>query len=225
MPKVIVIEDDAGLNRMIREWLVFSERHTVEYAENGSDGLDKLLCSDFDAIVLDWEMPGKSGIEVLREYRSSGGKAPVLMLTGKGGIVDKEAGFDAGADDYLTKPFHMKELSARLRALIRRAGGTVSNVLQLRDISLDPGAFKVTREGKEIQLLPREFALLEFLMRHPDQVFSADTLLNRVWSSDSEATVDAITTCIKRIRKKMDVEGQPSIIKTVHGVGYKMESN
>ncbi|MBX9702344.1 MAG: response regulator transcription factor [Acetobacteraceae bacterium] len=225
MPKVLVIEDDAGLNRMIREWLVFSERHTVEYAENGSDGLDKLLCSDFDVIVLDWEMPGKSGIEVLKEYRSSGGKAPVLMLTGKGGIVDKEAGLDAGADDYLTKPFHMKELSARLRALIRRAGGTVSNVLQLRDISLDPGAFKVTRGGKEIQLLPREFALLEFLMRHPDQVFSADTLLNRVWSSDSEATVDAITTCVKRIRKKMDLEGQPSIIKTVHGVGYKMESN
>ncbi|MBY0550167.1 MAG: response regulator transcription factor [Candidatus Obscuribacterales bacterium] len=225
MPKVLVIEDDAGLNRMIREWLVFSERHTVEYAENGSDGLDKLLCSDFDVIVLDWEMPGKSGIEVLKEYRSSGGKAPVLMLTGKGGIVDKEAGFDAGADDYLTKPFHMKELSARLRALIRRAGGTVSNVLQLRDISLDPGAFKVTRGGREIQLLPREFALLEFLMRHPDQVFSADTLLNRVWSSDSEATVDAITTCVKRIRKKMDSEGHPSIIKTVHGVGYKMESN
>lgn len=225
MPKVLVIEDDAGLNRMIREWLVFSERHTVEYAENGSDGLDKLLCSDFDVIVLDWEMPGKSGIDVLKEYRSSGGKAPVLMLTGKGGIVDKEAGFDAGADDYLTKPFHMKELSARLRALIRRAGGTASNVLQLRDIFLDPGAFKVTRGGKEIQLLPREFALLEFLMRHPDQVFSADTLLNRVWSSDSEATVDAITTCVKRIRKKMDLEGHPSIIKTVHGVGYKMESD
>lgn len=224
MPKVLVIEDDAGLNRMIREWLVFSERHTVEYAENGADGLDKLLCSDFDVIVLDWEMPGKSGIEVLKEYRNSGGRAPVLMLTGKGSIVDKEQGFDAGADDYLTKPFHMKELSARLRALIRRSGGTVSNVLQLRDITLDPAAFKVTRSGKDVSLLPREFALLEFLMRHPDQVFSADTLLNRVWSSDSDATVDAITTCIKRIRKKMDSEGQPSVIKTVHGVGYKMES-
>ncbi len=225
MPKVLVIEDDAGLNRMIREWLVFSERHTVEYAEDGNQGLDKLLFTEYDAIVLDWELPGRSGIEVLKEYRSSGGKAPVLMLTGKGGIVDKEAGFDAGADDYLTKPFHMKELSARLRALIRRAGGTVSNVLQLRDIALEPGAFKVTRAGREIQLLPREFALLEFFMRHPDQVFSADTLLSRVWSSDSDATVDAITTCIKRIRKKMDSEGQTSIIKTVHGVGYKMESN
>lgn len=224
MPKVLVVEDDAGLNRMIREWLVFSERHTVEYAEDGNSGLDKLLFTEYDAIVLDWELPGRSGIEVLKEYRSSGGKAPVLMLTGKGGIVDKETGFDAGADDYLTKPFHMKELSARLRALIRRAGGTVSNVLQLRDIALEPGAFKVTRSGREIQLLPREFALLEFFMRHPDQVFSADTLLSRVWSSDSDATVDAITTCIKRIRKKMDVEGQASIIKTVHGVGYKMES-
>jgi DNA-binding response OmpR family regulator len=225
MPKVLVIEDDAGLNRMIREWLVFSERHTVEYAENGMEGLDKLLFTEYDVIVLDWELPGRSGIDVLKEYRASGGKAPVLMLTGRGGILDKESGFDAGADDYLTKPFHMKELSARLRALIRRAGGTVSNVIMCRDIGLEPGAFKVTRAGKEIQLLPREFALLEFFMRHPDQVFSADTLLSRVWSSDSDATVDAITTCIKRIRKKMDIEGQPSIIKTVHGVGYKMESN
>lgn len=225
MPKVIVIEDDSGLNRMIREWLVFSERHTVEYTENGSEGLDKLLSSEFDAVVLDWELPGKSGIEILKEYRASGGRAPILMLTGKGTMVDKEAGFDAGADDYLTKPFHMKELSARLRALIRRGGGTVSNVLQLRDIEMEPGAFKVTRAGQVVQLLPREFALLEFFMRHPDQVFSADTLLTRVWSSDSDATIDAITTCVKRIRKKMDIEGLPSVIKTVHGVGYKMESN
>lgn len=225
MPKILVIEDDHGLNRMIKDWLVF-ERNTVETALDGEEGLTMMQASDFDVIILDWELPSMTGIEILQAYRAGGGSSPVLMLTGKGTIVDKEQGFNAGADDYLTKPFHMKELSARLRALIRRAGGQVTNVLTVRDIVLDPGAFKVTRSGKEVQLLPKEFALLEFLMRHPDQVFSADALLSRVWSSDSDATVDAITTCIKRIRKKMDFDdAQPSVIKTVHGIGYKVESN
>jgi DNA-binding response OmpR family regulator len=222
MPKILVIEDDAGLNRMIRDWLVF-ERHEVDYAENGREGLDKLLCYQYDCIVLDWELPEMSGIEILKKFRGEGRSTPVLMLTGKSTIGEKEQGFDSGADDYLTKPFHMKELSARLRALMRRVSINVSTVVEGKGIRLDSTSFRVCRGDEEIQLRKNEFTLLEFLMRHSDQVFSAETLLNRVWSADSDATIDAITTCIKRLRKKLDKEGQPSVIKTVHGVGYKFD--
>lgn len=222
MPKILVVEDDAGLNRMIREWLTF-QHNDVDYAENGKDGLEKLRCYEYDCIIMDWELPEMSGIEVVQKFRSMGRPTPVLMLTGKTSINDKEQGFDAGADDYLTKPFHMKELSARIRALMRRASVNVSTVVEARGIRLDTASFRVSRGDTDIQLLPKEFALMEFLMRHADQVFSAETLLSRVWSSDSDATIDAITTCIKRIRKKIDQEGAPSVIKTVHGVGYKFD--
>ena len=222
MPKILVIEDDAGLNRMIREWLVF-ERNDVDFAENGREGLDKLLCYEYDCIILDWELPEISGIDILQKFRTSGRSTPVLMLTGKSTVGEKELGLDTGADDYLTKPFHMKELSARLRALMWRTAVNVSTVVEGKGIKLDSVSFRVKRGDEDIQLRKNEFILLEFLMRHSDQVFSAETLLNRVWSADSDATIDAITTCIKRLRKKIDREGQPSVIKTVHGVGYKFD--
>ncbi|MCC6977747.1 MAG: response regulator transcription factor, partial [Candidatus Melainabacteria bacterium] len=132
------------------------------------------------------------------------------------------AGLDSGADDYLTKPFHMKELSARVRAVLRRPGNYVGDKLSSGALELDPGNHCVKVDGNEVSLLPKEFALLEFLMRHPDQVFSADALLNRVWASASDSSIDALTTCVKRLRKKIDKDGQPSYIKTVHGVGYKL---
>ena len=222
MAKILVIEDDLGLSRMVKDWLTF-EHHMVETADNGKDGLEKLQYYQYDVIVLDWELPEMTGIEICRQFRSAGGKTPVLMLTGKGTIVDKETGFDAGADDYLTKPFHMKELSVRLRALLRRVGGNLTgDELRYRDIVIEPANHRATRTGKDLQLLPKEFALLEFLMRHPSQVFSAEALLSRVWSSDSDATIDAVSTCVKRLRKKVDVEGETSVIKTVHGVGYRL---
>jgi DNA-binding response OmpR family regulator len=170
-------------------------------------------------------LPELSGIELCRQYRSRGGTAPVLMLTGKGTISDKESGFDAGADDYLTKPFHMKELSMRLRALLRRATAFTGDVLRVKDIELEPSNHRATRNGADLNLLPKEFALLEFLMRHPNQVFSAEALLSRVWASETDTTVDAVSTCIKRLRKKIDSEDQPSLIRTVHGVGYKLQAD
>jgi DNA-binding response OmpR family regulator len=222
--KILLVEDDMGLSRMVRDWLTF-EHHLVETADNGRDGLDKLAFYQYDLVILDWELPEMTGIEICKEFRSRGGTTPVLMLTGKGTINDKESGYDAGADDYLTKPFHMKELSMRLRALLRRGGATLQNdTLKFRDLELEPGSHRVTRQGKDLQLLPKEFALLEFLMRHPNQVFSAEALLSRVWASETDTTVDAVSTCIKRLRKKVDVESQTSVIKTVHGVGYKLES-
>lgn len=223
MPKILIVEDDVGLSKMVRDWLTF-EHHMVETANNGRDGLEKLQVYEYDLVILDWELPEVTGVEILREIRGRGSNMPVLMLTGKSSVNDKEEGLDAGADDYLTKPFHMKELSARVRSCLRRAGGNVANVLKVKDVELDPASFRVTRGGKEIQLLPKEFAMLEFLMRHVNQVFSAEALLSRVWASESEATVDAVSTCIKRLRKKIDQPDTDSFIRTVHGVGYKVES-
>ncbi len=222
MAKVLVIEDDNSLSRMIKDWLTI-EHHNIETVADGKQGLEKLQYYQYDLVIMDWQLPGMEGVEILREFRKGGGITPVLMLTGKNTIVDKEAGLDSGADDYLTKPFHMKELSARIRALLRRPQVMVGNTLTVGKFSLDPSNHVVTRDGVELKLLPKEFALLEFLMRHPNQVFSADALLNRVWASESDATIDALTSCIKRLRKKIDAEGESSPIRTVHGVGYKLE--
>src|SRR6202453_5040539 len=139
----------------------------------GRDGMDRLRLCQYDAIILDWTLPEMTGLEICQSYRSNKGTSPIIMLTGKGSVSEKELGLDSGADDYLTKPFNMKELSARLRALIRRSSAQPSNVLKSGELVVDPGKYKVLKSGVEIQLLPREFALLEFLMRHPDEVFSA----------------------------------------------------
>ena len=219
MAKILLIEDDAGLCRMIKDWLAL-EQHQVEIAENGREGLEALEYYKYDLVVLDWNLPEIDGIEVLRRYRDKKGDAPVLMLTGRGEIGEKEQGFDTGADDYLTKPFHMKELSARIRAILRRPVTLVSDTIEIGALKIEEGTRKVILNGGEIDLLPSEYALLEFLMRHPNQVFSKDALLDRVWSSQSDATSNALTTCIKRLRKKLPAD----LIKTVYGVGYKLEA-
>jgi len=222
MSKVLIVEDDRGLAKLIGDWLS-SERHTSEHVEDGSEALQRLKVYDYDLVILDWNLPGTSGLEILKDYRGRGGSAPVLMLTGKGDITDKESGLDAGADDYLTKPFHPRELSARLRALLRRPQQYMDDVLKFAGLVLDRVNYKVTRDGEDIKLLPKEFALLEFLMRNPNRVFPPDVLLNKVWHTESDATVEAVTTGSKRLRKRLGVEGQCSWIRTVHGVGYKLE--
>jgi DNA-binding response OmpR family regulator len=221
MAKILLVEDDRDLAGMVIDWLKF-EHHLVEAVHDGEDAVNMLKSYQFDVIILDWQLPKLEGVDVLRNYRTGGGQTPVLMLTGKGAIAEKEVGLDAGADDYLTKPFHMKELSARLRALLRRPGNVTGNVLSARDICLEPATFRVTKGGADIQLLPKEFALLEFLMRHPNQVFSADALLDRVWKSESNVSPETVRTCLKRLRRKIDTEEQDSLIQTLHGVGYKL---
>lgn len=223
LAKILFVDDDAGLCKTIRGWLAM-ERHTTETANTGEEAMGFLKAYEYDLIVLDWQMPGMSGIEVLKEFRARGGNTPVIMLTGRSEIENKEEGLDSGADDYLTKPFHTRELSARIRALLRRPHGAVGEVFTWRDIQLDRESYLVTKGGQEIRLLPKEFDLLEFLMRNPGKVFTSEALLNRVWSSESESTVEALHTCVKRVRKKVDTKGDVSIIRTVHGVGYSLES-
>lgn len=223
MAKILLVEDDADVAEMIEDCLK-REHHLVEWANNGGDALHRLKSYVYDIVVLDINLPNMSGLEVLKEFRGRGGSTPVLMLTGKNTVADKELGLDTGADDYLTKPFDGRELSARIRALLRRIGVIPSNKLSVRNLVLDPVTYKVTRDQNVIELLPREFSLLEFFMRHPDQVFSVEALLDRVWTADKEASADAVRMCIQRLRKKLDRDNESSFIKTVHRVGYVLES-
>lgn len=220
MGKLLLVEDEHDLSNQIRDWL-HREHHTVEVLDNGQIAADTLRVTQYDLIILDWQVPGMSGLEVCKQFRNRGGKTPVLMLTARNSVDDREQGLDSGADDYLCKPFHLKELSARVRALIRRAAGATNNVLQAGAIQLDPSARRVVKDATEIHLEPREFALLEFLMRNPNIVFNADALVTRVWETDTEISPDSVRTYIKALRKKLD---QKELITTLHGLGYRLNS-
>lgn len=222
MAKILLVEDDSDLSGRIYEWLSF-EQHAVECVFDGQEAAERLKIYQYELVILDWNLPGKSGIDVCQEHRASSGSTPILMLTGKNSINDKETGLDAGADDYLTKPFHLKELSARIRALLRRPVTFTGTTLKAGRLELNPSSHQLRMDGREVSLLPKEYAILEFLMRHPNEVFSPDALLNRVWNSESDASTDTVYTYIKTLRKKLSPEAPSSIIKTVHGVGYKLE--
>lgn len=222
MAKIFLVEDDQDLANTVRTFLLF-EHHSVEHVTDGEEAMTQLKSFEYDLLILDWELPRLHGIDILRRFRSHGGKTPVLMLTGRDTINEKEQGLDSGADDYLTKPFHMKELGARVRALLRRpAQASATNVLTAGQLSVDTSKYRVTVNDEVVNLVPREFQLLEFFMRHQNQVFSAEALLNRVWPSDSEATSEALRTALKRLRKKIDPDGK--VLRTVHGVGYILEA-
>jgi len=223
LPKVLVVEDDHRLARVMEDWLG-EDGYQVDLVDTGTAAQERLGKQPYDVLIVDWGLPDIAGTDLCKQYREGGGSASILMLTGRGAITDKEEGLDAGADDYLTKPFHPRELSARLRALLRRPRELRDNILQVLDLVLDPGACRVTRAGKEIPLLPKEFALLEFLMRNPNQVFAADALLDKVWSKESENSPDTVRVHITKLRSKLDREGEPSIIRTMHRVGYKLEA-
>lgn len=222
MAKILLVEDEPDFSVLISQFLA-SEHHTVEVAASGEAALDLLAVYHFDCLILDWNLPGLSGLEVCQRYRATKGSAPILMLTARQHVDDKSAGLDSGADDYLTKPFELKEFSSRVRALLRRPTSFAGTRLTAGAFEMDVNNFKLTRQGREVSLMPKEFALFEFFMRHPNQVFSPETLIDRVWASDQEASPETIRTYIKRLRKKLDVEGKPSSLSTIHGVGYKFE--
>ena len=223
MAKVLLVEDEHDLAHLICDWLQHREHHLVERLDNGSDALCNLQMNKYDVVILDIMLPGMNGLEICRQYRKGKGMTPILLLTAKNTIEDKELGLDVGADDYITKPFALKELAARVRALLRRGPSLPSNKLQIRDIVIDPSDFKVTKAGTEVKLLPQEFRLLEFFARHPNQVFSADELMASVWESDTPAMLDTVRGHVKRIRKKLDDPDSRSIITNVYGVGYRLE--
>ncbi|MBY0548815.1 MAG: response regulator transcription factor [Candidatus Obscuribacterales bacterium] len=221
MAKVLIVEDDRQLSTLLVDSLT-AQGYQPETVYKGAEGLERLRFYKYDVIILDWELPEMSGPEIAKQFRDGGGVTPILMLTGKREIEEKEQGLDAGADDYLTKPFHLKELAARLRALLRRPAAVNKTELRVGDITLRPGSAQAFKGDEELKLQPRELALLEFFMRHPNQPFSAEAILDRVWSSESDASSDQVRIQVMRLRKKIDDEGKESLIKTAHRVGYMM---
>lgn len=224
MANILLVEDDVGMADIVKDHLEH-QRHTVQITHTGQDAASLLKLYEYDCIILDWELPdGVTGISLCKEYRARGGTAPVLMLTGRKEIDEKETGFGAGADDYLTKPFIVRELIARVQALLRRPPNIITRAIAAGDLELDTLSVSVKKAGEQIQLLKTEFALLEFLMRHSGQIFSADALLERVWTRDDEATLDGLRACVTRLRKKIDTPGQDSYIENVRGLGYRFSS-
>jgi DNA-binding response OmpR family regulator len=222
MAKLLLVEDDRSLCADIKQWLE-AENYVVEIANDGHSADQLLRVYSYDLLILDWELPGAvQGIDVLRMYRQKKGHAPVIMLTGRSKIESKQEGFDSGADDYLTKPFEMRELSVRLRSLLRRPPQLSENVLHIGALTVDPQTKSVTFKGNEVALLPKEFALLEFLARHPNQSFNSNALLNSVWTSQSEASVNTVKSFVYTLRKKLAAAGVPDLIVTSAGYGYKL---
>lgn len=223
MAKILLVEDEPDLSDTIVDWLS-DEYHLVEVEENGTAALSRLQSADYDLAILDVMLPGTNGVEICRAVRKSGSVLPIIMLTARNTVDAKEDGLDAGADDYLTKPFQLRELSARIRALLRRPSGRVlPNVLKVRDIELDRTKCAVSKSGKEVHLLPKEFALLELFMRHTGEVLSTDLLMDKVWGTECSIVTDTIRTNIKTLRKKLGDDG--TLIRTVHGVGYRMDAS
>lgn len=222
MAKILLVEDDISLANVVRDWLK-REQHVVEMCDNGNEALDLLKNYQYELLVLDLHLPDMSGLDVLKGYRSFGGTMPVLILTGQNHPTDISNGLDLGADDYVTKPFNVEELLARVRAVIRRQTKNYDKIIEARGLLIDINAHKVTREGVEIKLQAREFALLEFLLKNAKEVFSIESLLNRIWPTDSESSPDTVRVCITKLRSKLDVPGNPSIIRTVHRVGYQID--
>jgi DNA-binding response OmpR family regulator len=222
--KILLVEDDQDLAKTIADFLS-REKHNVEIVHDGLDGAEMLKFDSFDVLVLDWDLPGLSGVEILARYRAAGGKAPTIMLTGRQKVDEKEEGFESGADDYLTKPFSLRELAARIRALLRRPVQLVSDVLTVRDITLDPEKHRVTKGGAEVKLTPKDFSLLEFFMRHPDELFAAETIVSRVWLQNEEASPDALRVAIRRLRKAFGETGEAgeSVIENVSKMGYRLK--
>jgi DNA-binding response OmpR family regulator len=221
--KILIVEDNFASAEIVKTWLT-AQRYVVEHARDGAQAMEFLRITDFDVILLDWNLPEVSGFDVLKKIRSAGKTTPVIMVTGKSEALDKEQILDGGADDYLTKPFDLTELSARIRVQLRRQRSSVSSELSVANIVLFPEQLKVTQGGEPVDLLPKEFSLLEFFMRNPDKVFSAEMIMNRVWSLDSESGTNAFRTTLTRLRKKLKLSDDSSLIETVHGAGYRLNS-
>lgn len=223
--KILVVEDEKRVAQYIKKGLEIKS-YVVDTAYDGQQGLDLALSEDYDLVILDWMLPHFSGQTVLKKIRGAEKHTPVLMLTAKTGAENVVKGLDNGADDYLSKPFAFDELLARVRALIRRRRQPIETVLSADNLTLNTTTYKVKRDGQEINLSKREFALLEFLLRHSGQVFSKEDLAEKVWSFDSDILPNTVQVYIGYLRKKIDkpFKDSPELIKTVRGFGYRLDA-
>lgn len=220
--RILVVEDQKDLNEIIVRKLT-SEHYTVDACFSGDEALDFLRCAEYDGVILDIMLPGITGLGVLKEMRAARDKTPVLMLTALGTVEDRVAGLDAGADDYLVKPFDFDELMARVRAMVRRGGERASSVMTSGDLTLDSDARRVERGGKEISLTTREFDILEYLMQNEGKVLSRDKLSNHIWNYDYDGGSNVIDVYVHHLRKKVDDGFDEKKILTVKGAGYMVK--
>ena len=221
MAHILVVDDEPAVRRALERALRL-DKYEVELAVDGEEALDRLAERPADAVILDVMMPGVDGLEVCRRLRAGGDKTPVLMLTARDAIDDRVLGLDVGADDYLVKPFALRELQARLRALLRRSGddGDIVETLRFADLVLDPVAHEVYRADRPVDLSKTEFLLLELFMKHPRQVLTRSTIFENVWGYDFGPTSNALGVYIGYLRRKTEEGGEPRLLHTVRGIGY-----
>lgn len=217
--RILIIEDDESLHRILSRRLT-EEGYAIDGCYNGQEGLEYMETGVYDCIILDWMLPEKDGVTILKEFRRKGRHTPVLMLTAKDSVMDRVAGLDAGADDYLTKPFAYDELSARVRALLRRNSGQSQNVLQLADLVMDLPAHRVLRAGNEILLTSKEYALLEYMLRNQGQALTRSQIADHVWNYNFDYDSNIVDVYIRYLRNKIDKEYSNPLIHTVRGYGY-----
>jgi two-component system, OmpR family, response regulator len=220
---LLIVEDESRLAHVMKRVLE-DEGHVVDLAGNGEDGLDLALTGDFDAVTLDVMLPGLDGFEVCKRLRAAGKSTPVLMLTAREALHDRVHGLDAGADDYLAKPFAFEELLARLRALGRRRGPMDADTLTVADLQLDEVMHEVRRGKHLIDLTPKEFALLDYLMRHKGMALTRPQIFDQVWGYEAEVLSNVVDIYIHYLRRKVERTGK-KLIRTVRGVGYKIDDS
>jgi heavy metal response regulator len=221
--RLLVVEDEKKVASFIKKGLE-EEGYVVDLSADGKSGLDMALNQVHDLIILDLHLPKKSGLRVLQELREEKVNTPVLLLTVRAAVEDKVLGLDAGADDYLTKPFAFQELLARVRALLRRRAEAEAVILRVADLTLDPARRLVSRGEGKIELTPREFTLLDYLMRNPGRVLTRTMIAERVWGYDFDPTTNVIDVYVNYLRKKVDADREPKLIHTVRGVGYVLKA-
>ncbi len=221
--RILVVDDEQAVRDSLRRALSL-EGFEVELAADGAEALGRIAhdSSEPDAVVLDVLMPGVDGLEVCRRLRKDGSRLPILMLTAKDQVEDRVAGLEAGADDYVVKPFALEELLARLRALLRRTKGGEDGVLRFADLELDPAAYEARRSGDPIELTRTEFSLLELFMRNPRQVLTRSVIFDRVWGYDFGYGSNSLDVYIGYLRRKTEAGGRPRLIQTLRGVGYAL---
>lgn len=221
--RILIVEDEHKIANSIKKGLE-QESYAVDVTYTGDGGYDLAATEEYDLIVLDRLLPGMDGLDICRKLRENQIHTPVLLLTAKGQVEDRVEGLNAGADDYLVKPFAFEELLARIRALTRRPKHNVGSVLKVADLTLNTLNFEVKRENRKIQLSNREFALLEYLMRHPQQVLTKEQIIGHVWNYDADILPNTVEVYIGYLRNKIDKPfiGKPPLIHTVRGFGYRI---
>ena len=221
--RILIVEDEHKIASSIKKGLE-QESFAVDIAYNGNDGYDLALSENYDVIILDLMLPGMNGLEICTKLRAKNIHTPILVLTAKGQLDDKVQGLNSGADDYLTKPFAFEELLARVKALIRRPQSTTGIILNFDNLALNTTTFEVTRQGKKLKLSSKEYALLEYLLRHPNQILSKNQIIGHIWNYDSDILPNTVEVYIGYLRNKIDkpFPNNTSLIQTIRGFGYKI---